>query len=59
MPRTPSTLLTDLAPGDYVRGYVHACEWCGTLFVGSSDARLCSERCRKALKRSVKSGVAE
>jgi len=57
MPRTASRLITSLAPGDHVRGYVHACEWCGTLFIASVDARVCSDACRKALKRSGKSGV--
>jgi len=53
MPRQPIKLLSDLAPGDHVRGFVHSCECCGVLFIASADARFCSNACRMKAKRSA------
>jgi len=53
MPRQPIALLADLSPGDRVRGFVHACECCGALFIGSIDARFCGNACRMRAKRST------
>lgn len=54
MPRTASKRLEDLSPGDHVRGFVHACECCGTLFIASADARFCGNACRVKAKRQAK-----
>ncbi len=46
-----TTLVTDLRPGDIIRGTVHACPCCGVHFIARADARFCSHRCYMQAKR--------
>lgn len=43
--------LTDLSPGDTIRGTVHQCPMCASIFVARADAVYCSNACRVAASR--------
>ena len=47
-------LIRDIVAGDVLKGVVCACIVCGTLFIGRSDARFCSNACRMRHTRKVK-----
>jgi len=43
--------ITDLRPGDVIRGVVHECETCAVWFIARADARFCCNACRVAASR--------